>query len=122
MHAVSALLPAMRRSSRVRWDPLVSHGDAHAAQRGMRQNIAIERVKHHRRVDAFEHAGLQQLDLSASAFFGGRADDLHRPWQGVRMTGEREERAHGTARDQIVPARVTDLGQRVVLGQDGDLR
>ena len=82
----------------------------------MSQNIAVEWVKHHRRVHALEHAGLQQLDLTAAALFGWGADDLDRAGQVRRLASQRQERADRAARDQVVTAGVADVGQRVVLG------
>ena len=88
----------------------------------MGQEIAIEGMEHHRRVDAFECARLEQLDLAAAAFLAGRAEQEHLTAQIVRDRGEPQERAHRAARNQVVPASVTDFRQRVVLGQDGDAR
>jgi len=42
----------------------------------VREEIAIEGVEHDRRVDAAERARLEELDLAASALFGGRAEEI----------------------------------------------
>ncbi len=84
--------------------------------------IAIEGVEHHRGVDASEGTGVEQPDLAAAALLRGRADEIDRAREGIALPREREERAQRAARDEVVPAGVSDLGERVVLGEDGDLR
>src|SRR5262245_18461340 len=88
----------------------------------MSQQVAIERMEHHRRVDAVERARLEQLDLPAAAFLGRRPEQKDLTVELIRDRREPEERAYGAARDQIVAARVPDLRQRIVLREDGDAR
>jgi hypothetical protein len=44
----------------------------------MRQQITVERVVHHRGVDAAEHAVLDQPDLAAPTLLGRRSQKLDR--------------------------------------------
>ena len=39
----------------------------------MGEEVAIEGVEHHRRIDALEGTRVDELDLAAAAFLGGRA-------------------------------------------------
>ena len=93
-----------------------------AGQRRVGKQVAIEGMEHHRRVDAFERARLEQPDLAPATLLGGRAEQKHFAAQIIRNRREPEERADGAARDQVVPARVPDFRQRIVLGEDGDAR
>ena len=114
--------PVPRRERRVRRLALEGEVEAGARQRDVRQEIAIERVEHHRRVDAAEDARLEQRDLAAAAFLGGRADELDRALEPRGVEACSARKAPSAPRgDQVVAARVPDLGKRVVLGEDGDL-
>ena len=90
--------------------------------RGEGEEIAVEGMEHHGGVDAGEGPGLEELDLAPAALLGGRADELDRPDDGVALPRQGEEGAERPRRDEVVPAGVADLGQRVVLGEDGDPR
>jgi hypothetical protein len=85
------------------------------------ENGPVEAVDHHRAVDAREHAALEELDLAAPALFGGRADHVD-PTRGETGLEGRQRRARPRARcrDDVVPARVSDAGKRVVLAHDRD--
>ena len=67
-----------RSECRVRRFALESEVEVSAGQCDVSQEIAIEGVKHHRRVDAAKHARLEQSDLASSAFLGGRSNELDR--------------------------------------------
>src|SRR6185369_5089550 len=66
--------------------------------------------------------GLDHADLAAAPFFGGRAEKLDRALDPIFDRRKREKRTERASRDEVVPARVAEVGQRVVLGEDGDLR
>jgi hypothetical protein len=113
-----------RGDRRVRGLAVEVEVEVHVRERRVRQQIAIEGVEHHRGVDALEHARFEQLDLAAAALLRGGADQVSTRVAGDLRAhaGEREERADGARGDEVVPARVPDLGQRVVLREDGDPR
>lgn len=79
-------------------------------------------MKHQRRVNSLEYAGLEFENLAAGAFLTRRADDR----KGARMVGQRtldeRRRKRATRGDQVVTAGVPDLGERVVLEQIGHVR
>ena len=115
-------LAVVRRGRGVRGLPAVRNVYVHNASERVREDVAIERVEHHRRGDALEDAGLDQLDLAAAALFRRRAEE-HDLAASRSATGAAPRNAPTRARrDEVVPARVTDLGERVVLGEDRDAR
>ena len=69
-----------------------------------------------------ERTAFEQVHLAAAAFFGRSADDVHRDAELVGQRRERESRAHRARGDDVVPARVSDAGQGVVLGADRDVQ
>src|SRR5712691_8673451 len=71
---------------------------------------------------AIEHPGAEEIDLPAAALLGRRADELDVDLEPRGLGDDDEERADVADRDQVVTAAVTDLGQRVVLGQERDGR
>ena len=77
-------------------------------------------VDHHGRVDALEGAPLGQEHLAAAALLGGRPHDDDPPAELLRERRGGEAGAQARRGDDVVPAAVADLGQRVVLAQDGD--
>ena len=70
-----------------------------------------------RGVDAVEGPPPRHELLAAAALFGGRSEDADPARRAVRETGEGEAGADARRRDQVVPAGVADLRQRVVLRQ-----
>jgi hypothetical protein len=79
-------------------------------------------MEHHRGVDFLEDAGTDQTNLSAATFFGRSPDDEYSSRQPVERIGQRDARAGGGGRDQVVPATVAQATERVVLGQERDRR
>src|SRR5262249_12295598 len=65
---------------------------------------------------------LEQVDLPASALLGGRTDDREGDAELVGERREREPRARRGRRNDVVPARVTDARQRVVLRTDREMQ
>nr|WP_201791094.1 hypothetical protein [Nesterenkonia sp. PF2B19] len=65
-------------------------------------------------------APLQHEDLAAAVLLRGGADDLHGETELVRDGGQSDGGADGGGGDDVVPAGVADLGQRVILGADPD--
>ena len=88
-------------------------------QRRHRAGFAVERMRHHRGVDAFEHALVEQNDFAAAAFLGGRPEKHDFSRQILRAILEAYDGRQRCACDQIVAAGVA-VGQRVVLGEDRD--
>jgi hypothetical protein len=79
-------------------------------------------VHHERGVHAVEPAPLEHEDLAAASLFGRCADHRQRD---AEIVGERRECQRGADRargDDVVAARVTDDGQRVILGADRDVQ
>jgi hypothetical protein len=87
------------------------------------EDVPVEAVDHHGAVHVLKHPALDQLHLSAAALFGRRADHLDAAGR-QRIPHRRQGCARSGARrrDDVVPARMPDAGQRVVLAQDGDGR
>jgi hypothetical protein len=83
------------------------------------QDVAIVGVKHHGGVHAFEDASVEQADFTAPAFLGRGADEVDVAGQ-LALFGQGQEGAQRAARNQVVAASVANLGQGVVLRQDGD--
>src|SRR5688572_27763780 len=83
---------------------------------------AAAAVDHHGGVDAVEDAGVHELHLAGAAFLGRRADHLDAAGEGQGPERLREGGAGPDAGggDHVVAACVTDAGQRIVLGHDGD--
>ncbi len=79
-------------------------------------------VHHQRRVHAGEGSAVEHEDLAAAAFFGRGAEDRQRDAELVDERRERERGADRARGDDVVAARVTDDGQRVVLGADRDVQ
>ena len=79
-------------------------------------------VHHRSGVLSVEPVAFEQLDLAAPAFFGGRADHRQRQPEIVDDRRQRERRPDGDRGDQVVPARVSEAGQRVVFGAQRDVQ
>ena len=75
-------------------------------------------------VDAVEHAASGEDLLGGVGFLGGGGlkDDATGQGRGIAPgeLDEGEEGAHGVGAHDVVPAGVTDAGQGVVLGEDGN--
>ena len=67
-----------------------------------------------------EAAPLEHQDLPAAALLGRRAEDTDRDGEVVRELGQGKAGADGARRDDVVPARMADLGKGVVLRTDRD--
>ena len=77
-------------------------------------------VHHHRRVTPVEGAPFEHEDLAAAALLGRRAEHLHGDAEVVGQGGQSQAGADRRRGDDVVPAGVTDAGEGVVLGADGD--
>ena len=83
-------------------------------------------MRHECRVDAVERTRTGQQLLSVAALLRGRAEEDYTAGHGPGVRASRgtegEERPRGGRGDEVVAARVSDAGQRVVLGEEGDRR
>ncbi len=79
-------------------------------------------MDHHRRVHAGERAPFEQEHLAAATFLGRRPDHGHRETELVDERGQCQPGAHGSRGDDVVPARVADCRQGVVLGTDREMQ
>ena len=77
-------------------------------------------MQHHRRRDVVEGAGLEHQRLAAAGLLGGRAEQHDRHAQLVGDLGQRQRGTDRRRGDDVVPAGMTDPGQRVVLRADAD--
>src|SRR4051794_4803798 len=102
--------------------PLEGEFVAPARQRDVRHEIAVEGVEHHRGVEVAKNSRPQEDDLAAPPFFGRGANELDRAPERMALGMERREGPQGPRGYQVVPARVPDFRQSVVLREDGDLR
>jgi thiamine biosynthesis lipoprotein len=102
-----------RHSAKIEGDPKRSEGR-------VSQKVAVEGVEHHGRVDPIERAGLDHFDLSAAAFLGRRSEqnDLAAHRTGDPRGGD--ECACCGSGDKVVSTGMSDPGQGVVLGDNGD--
>ena len=69
-----------------------------------------------------ESVAFEQLDLAAPAFLGGGADHRQRDTEVVDDGRQCERRPDRDRGDQVVAARVSETGQRVVLGAQRDVQ
>jgi hypothetical protein len=97
-------------------------GGPRDAEQVLVQERAVEAVDHHGRVHVLEEPRLDELDLASAPFFGGRADDVDAPLGAGPHRGQGRPGSRPRGRDDVVPARVPDAGQRVVLAENGDGR
>lgn len=74
-------------------------------------------MDHHGGVDPVERPGAGEEFLAGAVLLGGRAEQHGRAAGPLQDGDQREEGADGRGADDVVPAAVTDAGQRVVLGQ-----
>ena len=75
-------------------------------------------MQHHRGGDVVERSGLEQQHFSAARFLGGRPEQHHRQPELVGHLGQRQRGADRGRGDDVVPAGMPDLRQRVVFGAD----
>ena len=61
----------------------------------------------------------EHQDLAAAALLGRGAEHPHREPDVVRHRGEGQTRTDSGGRNDVVPAGMTDGGQRVVFGAEG---
>ena len=88
----------------------------------MSEDVAVERVEHHRRGEAFEEPGVDHPDLAASTFLRRSTEEHHLASNLLRDGRSREERADGARGDEVVPACMPDVRKCVVLAEDRDAR
>ena len=67
-------------------------------------------MQHHRGRDVVERSGLEQQHFSAAGLLGGGAEQHHRQAQLVGHLGQRQRRADGGGRDDVVAAGMSDPG------------
>ncbi len=118
LHERRERVDALRRVARGMRGPAVEgHPVLHL--RGQRRPgpVVHAGVEHQRRVDVVEHPGVRLDRLAAPALLGGRAHRQHRPGGHLRHGGHRQRGAQARRRDEVVPARVPEAGQGVVLHQ-----
>jgi hypothetical protein len=102
--------------------PGVRHVEVrHRADAGS-QHVDRSGVHHQRRVHLLERAPFEEEHLPAATFLGGRADDVQRDAQVVDQWRECNRGADCRGRDDVVTARVTDCGKRVVLGAQREVK
>jgi hypothetical protein len=112
--------PSWGRWRRARDIPSKSKVSQSDASVGVGDEVAVEGVEHHRRVDAVEDARLEHLDLPAPTLFGGRSEEDHLAAEDLRHRRSGDESPDAAGRDEVVPAGVTHPGQGVVLGENCD--
>ena len=118
--ASAALTPRIRCDRRVRFLAAVVDDRFGQRQRAGRGDVGRPGMHHHRRRNVVENPGPQHQLFAATGLFGGRAQQRHPQPQFVRYLCQRQRGAHRRRRNDVVAARVPDLGQRVVLGAHAD--
>ena len=88
----------------------------------MARQVGVGRVHHEGGLDAVEGAAPGHDDLAAAALLGGRAEHGQAAARRVGDGRRRQRRAQPGGGDHVVTAGVADVGQGVVLAQDGDDR
>ena len=115
-------VPAFLRSGgRVRALAVEVHVDLVDRDRVHPDQVGVGGMHHHRRGKVLEPSVAGHLDLAAAAFLRGGTHDPH---SAPGVSGDRRGSEPGTEAgggDDVVPTRVTDAGQRVVLAQHGDI-
>ncbi len=87
-----------------------------------RQHVGWAGMDHQREVLVGEDTGVDQCLLAVAALLGRRPDHAHPQPDFVGDRGEADRRTKRGRGNDVVPARVANLGQRVVLGDDGDVQ
>jgi hypothetical protein len=98
----------------------VTDRDLGQRQRPCAGDVERSGVQHHRGADVVEGAGLEHQHLAAAGLLGGCTEQHDGQAQLTCDVGQRERGTDRRGRDDVVTARVPDLGQRVVLGADPD--
>ena len=99
---------------RVGGDELLDGDHLHAGE------VVAGRVDHQRGVDAVEGTLAGHQDLAAATLLGGRAEHHHSSTRLGCHRGRGQAGAETGGGDDVVPARVAEAGQGVVLEQHGD--
>ena len=94
--------------------------DVGDAEHGRIGEVHGHGVRHHRDIDVGERALVHHDHLAAVHLLGRRAEDDDARVGRVDRLDERDGRPDACRRDQVVPAGVADVRERVVLGADGD--
>ena len=95
-----------------------AHGLGAGACRVVRDAV-LDGMDHQRQADAVERSPFQHEGLAAAVLLGGRSDGLQRDAQLVHVGLQGKGRGDGRARYQVVPARVSDVGERVIFDAQG---
>ena len=82
------------------------------------REVEARGVDHERGVDALERTSLGQDDLPAAALLGRGPEDHHGAAQLLGHRGRSDAGPDAGRADDVVPARVADAGQGVVLAHD----
>ncbi len=106
----------------VRGHARVRHVDRLRGQHLGKQLVVRSGMDHERGMDSLEHARVEEDLLPGAALFGRRARSPSHAVRAVCHGRQRNGRADGRGRDHVVPARVPDLGQRVVLDEHRDVQ
>ena len=77
-------------------------------------HAVLDGMDHQGQADAVERSAFQQQGLAAAVLLGGRSDRLQRDAQLVHVGLQGKGGGDGGARDQVVPAGVPDVGERIV--------
>ncbi len=84
----------------------------------MAGHVPADRVSHHKRINVGQSALVSHLNLASSGLFGRASQNDDSP--GYPLTEHlllsQKCRAHGTPRNQIMPAGMTKLWERVIFG------
>jgi len=107
---IACVAPEVRRRRRVRLLADVAQLQVGDGKRGRRTGLLRCRVHHHRHRHVVEHTSLEQEHLAPTRLFGRRPDQLDRDRQPVCDVTQRECGPGGRRGDDVVPARVPDLG------------
>ena len=119
-HRVGGVDSQIRRDGGMRFLAAVVHDHLGQRQRAGPGDVGRPGMHHHRHGDVVERPGLQHQCLAAAGLLGGSSQQRHRQAQVVGHLGQRQRGAHRRRGDDVVAARVADLGQRVVFGADPD--
>ncbi len=121
-HRIERVQPAIGHGGGMRRAAVIDR--LHFADRDARHGdeIHVGGMDHHRRIDAFEGALARHQFLAAETFLRRRAEIAHAAGQAAVEFRQGQRRAQSGRRDDVVSAGMTDAGQRVVFGQDGDGR
>ena len=121
-NASPALTPCFRIGGRVRGRAVVADVGVRHRERPRLRDVDRSRMRHHRQVESCERATVEQLDLAAAALLGRGAVHLDRDAELVGQRHQRRADPDRDRRDEVVPARMSETGEGVVLGADADPR